>query len=203
MELSIRSLTEQVKTLSAQRSNTPYHAQSHRSSPAPLPVHIRGQQSQVYPAMDKMANISSWQQISAATKPDMPVQSTHQNMPQHQSSMPMPMPNQAQYGAPPQQLGQLSPHSYQTQPPPQQPQFQVDRPEEWEKTFLSALSTPDNRALREVLATCPADKVMPLNGPLLVGQTIVLSVIHKACVLRSAPVIPTDCHVGCWSSRRY
>jgi hypothetical protein len=176
MELSIRSLTEQVKAISGNRSNTPYHVQSHRSSPAPLPVHIRQQQGTNYPPMDKVPNIGSWQQMAASSKPEIPGQPVHQNLPPHQSSLPIPLGPSAPY--PPQQ--QIAAHGFPVpQPPVQQSQYQQDRPEEWEKAFLTALSSPDIRPLRELLAQCPADKVMPLNGPLLVGQTIVLSVIHK------------------------
>jgi len=73
-------------------------------------------------------------------------------------------------------------HSFQPQQQqgPASSQYRRDTPtEDWEKAFLQALSSPDIRPLREILTRCPADKVMPLNGPLLVGQTIILSVIHK------------------------
>jgi len=114
--------------------------------------------------------------MAASSKPEIPGQPVHQNLPPHQSSLPIPLGPSAPY--PPQQ--QIAAHGFPVpQPPVQQSQYQQDRPEEWEKAFLTALSSPDIRPLRELLAQCPADKVMPLNGPLLVGQTIVLSVIHK------------------------
>jgi hypothetical protein len=127
--------------------------------------------------MDKMANISAWQVNSAVLKPEMPMGQNHPNIPPpHQGSLPVP---QAMYQPP------LQPPSHALQNPPQtipQPQYRHDTPtEDWEKVFLQALSAPDIRALREVLLNCPADKVMPLNGPPLVTQTIVLSVIHKVC----------------------
>jgi hypothetical protein len=186
MELSIRALTDQVKTLTAQRSVTPYHP-SHRSSPAPIPVHLR-QQSQNYSPMpmDKMANVSNWQQMAATAKPDIPPNPLHSVLPPHQQlqgSLPVPMNPQHQ---PPQQLQTHTFQAQQQAPPPAQ--YRRDTPtEDWEKVFLQALSSPDIRTLRETLAHCPADKVMPLSGPLLVGQTIVLSVIHKVCSLRLFP----------------
>lgn len=174
MELSIRSLADQVKTLSGQRSVTPYHMQSHRSSPAPIPPHLR-QPAQPYAPMDKMANIGSWQMGSTAVKQEMPMAQGHPNLtPQHQGSLPIP---QTIYQPP----SQPPSHSLQNQAQAlPQPQYRHETPtEDWEKVFLQALSAPDIRAFREVLLNCPADKVMPLTGPLLVTQTIVLSVIHK------------------------
>jgi hypothetical protein len=84
---------------------------------------------------------------------------------------------------------QLQAHPFQAQQQAPAPaQYHRDTPtEDWEKVFLQALSSTDIRALRETLAHCPADKVMPLGGPLLVGQTIVLSVIHKVCSLHFFP----------------
>lgn len=181
MELSIRALTDQVKTLTSQRSVTPYHP-SHRSSPAPIPAHLRQQQG-TYSPMDKMANVSSWQQMATTAKQDVPPNPLHSILPQHQQlqgSLPVPINPQHQ---PPQQL-QSHPFQTQQQAPPPPAQYRRDTPtEDWEKVFLQALSSPDIRSLREILAHCPADKVMPLSGPLLVGQTIVLSVIHKVCSL--------------------
>ncbi|KAG8820860.1 hypothetical protein FRC17_010001 [Serendipita sp. 399] len=179
MELSIRNLTDQVKSLNSQRSVTPYHVQSHRSSPAPIPPHLRQQQG--LGQIDKMASISSWQ-MSSGLKPDVPITSgvgaplnLPPNFPPHPSLAPT-VPQQTQYSAP--QAG--TSHTLQAPLPPiQAPQYRHDTPEDWEKIFLQAISNPDIRPLREVLAHCPADKVMPLNGPLLVGQSIVLSVIHK------------------------
>lgn len=112
---------------------------------------------------------------STAVKQDIPINQGHPSIPpQHQGSLPVP---QTLY-QPPQQ-----PPSHALQNPTQtipQPQYRHETPtEDWEKVFLQALSAPDIRSLREVLLNCPADKVMPLNGPLLVTQTIVLSVIHK------------------------
>ena len=175
MELSIRALTDQVKSLSTQRSVTPYHP-SHRSSPAPIPVHMR-QQSTTYSPMDKMANVSNWQQMASTTKQDVATSSLHSGLPHQQLQGSLPVPMNPQHQAP-QQL-QSHPFQNQQQVPPQA-QYRRDTPtEDWEKVFLQALSSPDIRSLREILAHCPADKVMPLSGPLLVGQTIVLSVIHK------------------------
>jgi hypothetical protein len=184
MELSIRSLTEQVKTLTAQRSGTPYHVQSHRSSPVPIPVHLR-QPTNNYPQMDKMANINTWQQMSSAVKPDMPSgqgMSTVPPQPHHQTSLPAaPISQQNQYNQP----QAIQPLAMQAQQP-QVPQYRHETPtEDWEKIFLQALSNPDIRALRDVLAYAPADKVMPLNGTLLVTQTIILSVIHKVFLFTS------------------
>lgn len=175
MELSIRSLTDQVKNLSAQRSVTPYHP-SHRSSPAPIPVHMR-QQSTNYSPMDKMATVTNWQQLSTPTKQDIPPNPMHAGIQHQQLQGSLPVPMNPQHQAP----QQLQPHPFQNQQQVQpQPQYRHDTPtEDWEKVFLQALSSPDIRSLREILAHCPADKVMPLGGPLLVGQTIILSVIHK------------------------
>ena len=67
-------------------------------------------------------------------------------------------------------------------------QYHNDTPsKDWEKALLQALSSTDTRALHDTLAHCPADKVMPLGGPLLVGQTAVLSLIHKVRPLRFFP----------------
>lgn len=180
MELSIRTLTDQVKTLTTQRSVTPYHMQSHRSSPAPIPAHLRQQPpAPTHGQIDKLASIGAWQQMSSGLKPEAPAPQPLANVPQSYQALPAPMsmPPQNQYAPPPQQL------PVHPVPAPlanvQMPQYRHDTPEDWEKVFLQALSNSDIRALRETLAHCPADKVMPLNGPLLVGQTIILSVIHK------------------------
>ena len=182
MELSIRSLTDQVKNLASQRAVTPYHQQSHRSSPAPIPVHLRQPQpAPTHGQIEKLASIGAWHQMSTGLKPEVPAPQAHNNVPQSYQPhppAPMSMPPQSQYSTP----QQIPVHSVAAPlPNVPMPQYRHDTPEDWEKVFLQALSNADIRALRETLAHCPADKVMPLNGPLLVGQTIILSVIHKVC----------------------
>jgi len=76
---------------------------------------------------------------------------------------------------------QTHPFRTEQQASPTSQDYRDTPTEDWGKVFVRALSSPYIRALREILAHCPADKVMPLGGPLLVDQTIVLSVINKVC----------------------
>ncbi|KAJ1307317.1 hypothetical protein OPQ81_001424 [Rhizoctonia solani] len=70
----------------------------------------------------------------------------------------------------------------QAQPQPQQQQQQQpQRGEDWDDTFLGVLSTQDHGKLRELLARCNPEVIMPSsgNGQSPLSQAVVLTLIHR------------------------
>ena len=172
MELSIRALNDQVKILTSQLVVAPYHLY-------PTP------QSEGHPPTP-MDTVSNWRQMTPIANPDTPPSPLHSVLtPDEQLQEILPTPISPQH-QPLQQL-QMPPFQAQ-QPAPPRAQSPRDTPtEDWEKVFLQVFSSPDSRTLIKTLAHCPAEQVMPLDGPLLVSQTVLLSIIHKVCSLRSFP----------------
>ena len=77
-------------------------------------------------------------------------------------------------------------HPIAPPPPPPLPSSQRTPPaqvEEWDDTYLAVLGTQDSKQLRELLARSNPEIVMPLNGPGPLSQAVILTLLHRVCVL--------------------
>ncbi|QRW17722.1 inactive protein kinase [Rhizoctonia solani] len=161
MEISIRNLSDQVKALSMA-----VHSQTSRISPGP---NMQSQHIRNASVPSPLSNIG----------PGPSYGSQQQQQPSYQ---PQPQPQQQSYNQwmqPQQQPQQQQP---QPQPQPQsQQQPQQQRSEDWDDTFLGVLSTQDHGKLRELLARCNPEVIMPSsgNGQSPLSQAVVLTLIHR------------------------
>lgn len=67
-------------------------------------------------------------------------------------------------------------------PPQQQPPSDRTppiKPEQWDDIYLGVLHTQDASKLRELLSRTNPDLIMPLNGPSLVSQAVILTLVHR------------------------
>jgi hypothetical protein len=160
MEISIRNLSDQVKALSMA-----VHSQTSRISPGPSmqPQHMRNAS-----VPSPLTNVGPAPSYGSQQQQ----QPTYQPQPQQQSYNQWMQPQQQQ-----QQQQQQQPQS-QSQ---QQPQPQPQRSEDWDDTFLGVLSTQDHGKLRELLARCNPEVIMPSsgNGQSPLSQAVVLTLIHR------------------------
>ena len=70
------------------------------------------------------------------------------------------------------------------QPPPSQTQPERTppiKPEQWDEIYLGVLHTQDASKLRELLSHTNPELIMPLNGPSLVSQAVILTLVHRVC----------------------
>ncbi|QRV89521.1 inactive protein kinase [Ceratobasidium sp. AG-Ba] len=179
MEISIRNLSEQVKTL------TMHINQTARISPAPTvsSQHMRGA-SVPSPLSSTMGPSSSYQQPQ----------------PQQSSYNPQPYPPQPQWQQQPQPQPQSQPQQTQQQQPQQQ-----QRSEDWDDTFLGVLGTQDQQKLRDLLARCNPEVVMPTsgNGQSPLSQAVVLTLIHRlSSALSELSPIDEGFKLGLWWLQR-
>jgi hypothetical protein len=68
------------------------------------------------------------------------------------------------------------------QPPPQQSQQNQSPPikaDQWDEIYLGVLHTQDASKLRELLSHTNPELIMPLNGPALVSQAVILTLVHR------------------------
>ncbi|KAG9092080.1 hypothetical protein FS749_016017 [Ceratobasidium sp. UAMH 11750] len=176
MEISIRNLSEQVKTLTMH-----INAQTSRISPAPSvqTQHLRGPS------------------VPSPLSNTLPT-STYQPQQQQQSSYnPQPYPPQPQWQPQPQ------PQPQQQQQTPQQVQQQ--RGEDWDDTFLGVLGTQDQQKLRDLLARCNPEVIMPTsgNGQSPLSQAVVLTLIHRlSSALSELSPIDEGFKLGLWWLQR-
>ncbi|KDQ13159.1 hypothetical protein BOTBODRAFT_175764 [Botryobasidium botryosum FD-172 SS1] len=177
MEQTIRTLNEQVKTLSMQLA-APQPVVSRRVSPPPQntlqhsqsqPSHLRqtslahsqsNQSLGPQPSYGPPQNQPSWMQNHPSLPP----------APQH--ALPPPPPQQHSLPPPPQQ-------QQQQQQQPQQQQQQQPRVDDWDGTFLMTLSSEDPKQLRDLLSHCNPEVVMPTNGRSPLSQAVILTIIHR------------------------
>ncbi|KAG8905132.1 hypothetical protein FRB99_000644 [Tulasnella sp. 403] len=150
MEQSIRSLSEQVRTLSAQV------ARNTANTPRT--------------AMSESGNVSQEYSHHRSTNAPPPP-SNNGFMPYGQQpggwiNAPATQPIQQPLGPPP---ILAAPPQAAIQP----------RTEEWDDTFLTTLGYHDQKKLRELLARCPPEVVMPSGQPSPLSQTVILALIHR------------------------
>jgi hypothetical protein len=143
----------------------------------PQPVHNSPVPSQQHP---QAANPHLRQQ-------NMPPPPQPQNYPHNfQQQPPPPVMHPAWYG-PPIAAPQASHPATMPQPPPQQSQQNQSPPikaDQWDEIYLGVLHTQDASKLRELLSHTNPELIMPLNGPALVSQAVILTLVHRVRGLR-------------------
>ncbi|KAJ6606531.1 hypothetical protein DFH09DRAFT_1299762 [Mycena vulgaris] len=185
LEHTVRTLAEQVKFLSLNPAAPPstlhqfQQPQQVHNSPVPSVQHVQpGNMAQPHVRQ---------QNLPPAPQP--------QNYPHNfqQQQPPPPVMHQAWYG-PAIAAPQASHPATMPQPPP--PQSQQERtppikPDQWDEIYLGCLHTQDPTKLRELLLHTNPDLIMPLNGPTLVSQAVVLTLVHRlSAVISEIP--PND-----------
>ncbi|KAF8654218.1 hypothetical protein AX16_003742 [Volvariella volvacea WC 439] len=171
LEHTVRTLSDQVKYLSM--GGPPHHLQqsqqSHNSPGPHVPV----------------------------TQPPPQSHLRQQNLPPTGPTNAFNLNHGAFQPPPPQQPSVMHPTWYPTnlaapqashpatipQPPPQ-PQPPQDRSppikaDQWDELYLSVLHTQDIGKLRDLLSRTNPELIMPLNGPPLVSQAVVLTLVHR------------------------
>ncbi|KAF8630365.1 hypothetical protein AX15_002929 [Amanita polypyramis BW_CC] len=186
LEHMVRSLTDQVKFLSLNTSPGGIHLQqSQPSHNSPGPA-VTQMQSNLGQAHLRQPNIpTTVQPTSAYSK--FPQQPQQQPM-IHTSWFP------SGIAAPQASHPATIPH-----PPPHQPQPQSISQErsppvkhdQWDEIYLNVLQTQDAGKLRDLLSHTSPELIMPLNGPSLVSQAVILTLIHRLSAM-VGETSPTD-----------
>lgn len=184
LEHSVRSLSEQVKFLSvsasAQQSSHHHMQQQVQQPPQGSPASMQGgplhRQQQMPPPAQGPAPYP--------THSFQPAQVPVPQQQQQQSQAPVPQPaplQQPWYNnlAAPQASHPAS--MPQAPMPPQAERTPPIKAEQWDEIYLGVLHTQDPSKLRELLGASNPDIVMPLNGPSLVSQAVVLTLVHRVC----------------------
>lgn len=86
-------------------------------------------------------------------------------------------------------------------PPPPPQQITQDRSppikhDQWDEVYLNVLQSQDAGKLRDLLSHTNPEVIMPLNGPNLVSQAVILTLIHRVslCIVYDA-----SCRDRCFS----
>ncbi|KAF9452878.1 hypothetical protein P691DRAFT_803161 [Macrolepiota fuliginosa MF-IS2] len=180
LEHTVRTLSDQVKFLSLNTTGSIHHlppsSQSHNSPGSLAPV--QGPHGQSH--LRQQQNIQSVNP-SAQTYPHP--------YPQQQQSAPAPAPHQQPpamhntWFPPTIAAPQASHPATIPQPPPaQQPQERSTppiKPDEWDEVYLGVLQTQDAAKLQDLLVHTNPDLIMPLSGPCLVSQAVILTLVHR------------------------
>nr|GAT59590.1 predicted protein [Mycena chlorophos] len=177
LEHTVRGLVEQIKFLTTSVHPGQFQQQQH-NSPGPSVQHAQGP----------------------------PPPHLRQNMPPPPpQNYNFPPPQQQQHGGwygPAIAAPQASHPATMPQPPPPQPpqqpqqQQQQDRSppikaDQWDDIYLGVLHTQDAGKLRELLSHTNPELIMPLNGPTLVSQAVILTLVARlSAVLSETP--PND-----------
>ncbi|KAJ7756874.1 hypothetical protein DFH07DRAFT_919930 [Mycena maculata] len=182
LEHTVRTLSEQVKFLSM-----------NPAAPAPpSTLHQFQQPQQVHnspgPSVQHAQPTNTLlRQPNIAPAPQPP------NYPHNfQQQPPPPVMHPGWYGAI--AAPQASHPATMPQPPPQQSQQERTPPikaDQWDDIYLGVLHTQDASKLRELLAHTNPELIMPLNGPTLVSQAVLLTLVHRlSAVISEIP--PND-----------
>lgn len=170
LEHTVRTLSEQVKFLSMNPAGPP--STLHQFQPPPQVHNSPG------PSVAQHAPPSN----SHLRQQNMPPPPQPQNYPHNfQQQPPPPVMHPAWYG-PAIAAPQASHPATIPQPPPQPPQQERTPPikaEQWDDIYLNILHTQDPSKLRELLAHTNPELIMPLNGPTLVSQAVLLTLVHR------------------------
>lgn len=86
----------------------------------------------------------------------------------HPASIPQPP---QQQDAPSQSQSKRTPPTYNPNAPKQ--------PESWDSVYLDVLGSHDPAKLQDLLGRTNPDEILPKNGPQLVSQAVVLSLVHR------------------------
>jgi len=68
---------------------------------------------------------------------------------------------------------------------PQQERTPPVKTDQWDENYLGVLHSQDPVKLRELLSRTNPDLVLPLNGPPLVSQAVILTLIHRVGTIRN------------------
>lgn len=152
---------------------------------------------------------TSWQQVPGlAQPPQLPPQPQQQYQPpsqppigsysqqsyKQQQQQQAPQPQQLKIQQPPQQQHQSQ---QVTNAAPMPRGFGAPAGEDWDDIFLATLQSHDPRQLRDLLARCNPDVIMPVKRELTpISQAVVLTLIHRVSCL-----IEYYCLVKCLTCR--
>ncbi|TFK25084.1 hypothetical protein FA15DRAFT_668959 [Coprinopsis marcescibilis] len=176
LELTVRSLSDQVKFLTMNISAPPV---THH--------HLQSQPSQGSPAGSIQSNMG--QPIHRQQPPASNNQPSSSYSHQHVQYQPGP-PSAPQPQQPPPQVHQqwfgiAAPQAShpatipQPPPPPQAERTPPVKPDKWDEIYLGVLHTQDPNKLKDLLAHSNPDLIMPLNGSSLVSQAVILTLVHR------------------------
>jgi hypothetical protein len=171
MEQSVRNLAEQVKLLTVQVNNSTAAAAAAAKAPPPPTRTAQEQQQPLQP--DYSMQHMRQQQIPNQS------QSGFTSLPYQQPQNNWNAPQQVQPSIPPSQMTHIPP---QQNPQPPQPQSQTQR-EDWDEVFLTNLGYQDAKELRDLLARCSPDVIMPNGQASPLSQAVVLTLIHRVGIL--------------------
>jgi len=164
MDQTIRSLTEQVKTLAVQvnaRIPTP------RTETAAVDYHRQGPAS----TNSTASSFMPYSQPQLQPQSQVPAQAQQGGWVNPGITQSI----QAPLGPPPQSIPTV------VSPPIQAPPAPV-RVEDWDSTFLTTLGQNDHKQLRDLLSRSPPDVVLPVSQPSPLSQTVILALIHRMAI---------------------
>lgn len=175
----MKTLSDQVKFLSLNTTGSIHHlpqsSQSH-NSPGPLPP-VQGPHGQSH--LRQQQNI----------QPVNPPQQAYPHPPYTQQQPAPPLPHQQPpvihntWFPPTIAAPQASHPATIPQPPPAQPPQERAtppiKPDEWDEVYLGVLQTQDATKLQDLLGHTNPDLIMPLSGPCLVSQAVILTLVHR------------------------
>jgi hypothetical protein len=186
LERNVRTLSDQVKFMSMNLTGSVIHhvQQQHPTHGSPasnVPQQPGLNQMNQPPSNQRQPSMQSIpsSQISSQLSSQMSQIPPSYTMGSQGSAYP-PQGTQPQWFGPPIAAPQAS-HPI-VPPPPAHPHPQRSPsipPDQWDELYLSVLHTQDPNKLRELLATTDPDMIMPLNGPSLVSQAVILTLVHR------------------------
>ncbi|KAL0947371.1 hypothetical protein HGRIS_013487 [Hohenbuehelia grisea] len=174
LEHTVRSLSDQVKYLSMNASGSSLHhlqsSQQAQNSPGPSIAHAQVplnqpplRQQNLPPGPPPQGNYGPHGgfpppgQAQAVMHPTWYPTSIAAPQASHPATLPQPPAQQA---------------------PPQERTPPI-KPEQWDELYLGVLHTQDASKLRDLLNRTNPDVIMPLNGPALVSQAVILTLVHR------------------------
>lgn len=175
LEHSVRALSDQVKFLSI-NSTGPLHMLQQPQT--------RNSPSTTVPQIQSNLNQPHHRQQTQA-QPSQTTSSYSHNLGNFQQQAQPPPPPPVMHG-PWYSAGIAAPQASHPatlpQPPPSQPQPERTppiKPEQWDEIYLGVLHTQDAAKLRDLLSHTNPELIMPLNGPSLVSQAVILTLVHR------------------------
>lgn len=169
LEHSVRALSEQVKFLSLNPPVSSLHhlqqAQHHSPGPSVSQANMNLRQQNL-PPVQGPSNYGHHPNFQPPPQPPVMHPAWFPaGIAAPQASHPASLPPQPQPQPPP--------------PPPQQERSPQIKPEQWDEIYLGVLHTQDASKLRELLSRTNPELIMPLNGPSLVSQAVILTLVHR------------------------
>ncbi|KAJ6500470.1 hypothetical protein C8R45DRAFT_863011 [Mycena sanguinolenta] len=184
LEHTVRALAEQVKFLSM----TP--------AAAPPTLHQFQQPQQVHnspgPSIAQHTQAATAHVRQQNIPPPPPQQPPNYPAP-HNFQQPQPPVMHPGWYGPAIAAPQASHPATIPQPPPQPQQERTPpiKADQWDDIYLGVLHTQDPSKLRELLSHTNPELIMPLNGPTLVSQAVMLTLVHRlSAVISETP--PND-----------